>query len=205
MNDDVSLISEPDMGNGGIFFCPPVPFADVTVGESAISVGEWRHAYGVRRDGNLESVAEQSTVAGGGGDGDGDGDSGWTAFGEDDATLEAAACQDGAVGSRAGGAPRRLVAIAPAGKVGIVLDNVSGGLPFVHSVKADSPLRGIVDVGDFLLSVDEVDCHGMSAVEASQVITARGHRERRLVLLRRTSTGDVEEGSFELDPRYASF
>jgi hypothetical protein len=63
-----------------------------------------------------------------------------------------------------------------------------------------------VNVGDFLLSVDEVDCHGMSAVEASQVITARIHRERRLVLLRRRSSGDVEMGGgFESDPRYASF
>jgi hypothetical protein len=46
----------------------------------------------------------------------------------------------------------------------------------------------------------------MSAVEASQVITARMHRERRLVLLRRRSSGDVEMGGgFESDPRYASF
>ena len=233
--DDVSTIGDPDMGDG-VFY--PVPFADVTVGESVMSAGERRYAYGVSSSGirggggpgggvasggsNLESVAEPSTVAGGFGAVGGsivDAGGGGTTFG-DDATLEAAYRDDdddvgGGLGVVGGGdyscarddAFRRLVAIVPPGKVGIVLDNVpAGDLPFVHSVRGDSPLRGGVNVGDFLLSVDEVDCHGMSAVEASQVITARMHRERRLVLLRRRSSGDVEMGGgFESDPRYASF
>ena len=233
--DDVSTIGDPDMGDG-VFY--PVPFADVTVGESVMSAGERRYAYGVSSSGmrggggpgggvasgsnNLESVAEPSTVAGGFGAVGGsivDAGGGGTTFG-DDATLEAAYRDvdddvGGGLGVVGGGdyscarddAFRRLVAIVPPGKVGIVLDNVpAGDLPFVHSVRGDSPLRGGVNVGDFLLSVDEVDCHGMSAVEASQVITARMHRERRLVLLRRRSSGDVEMGGgFESDPRYASF
>lgn len=43
--------------------------------------------------------------------------------------------------------------------------------------------------------MDEIDCHGMSAREVSDVITDRGHRpERRLVLLRRrTSTDDYDD------------
>lgn len=70
--------------------------------------------------------------------------------------------------------------VAPAGSVGIVLGNVIGGMTFVHSVKEHIPLSGIVEVGDFLLSIDEIDCQGMSALDASRVITNRGRRfERR--------------------------
>ncbi|KAL3823913.1 hypothetical protein ACHAXA_007884 [Cyclostephanos tholiformis] len=203
------------MGDGTFY---PVPYADVTVGESVMSAGERMHAFGVMRAGGgegegrrgrldtLDSVMEESTLAGVTANG--------TTFG-DDTTLEAAYRTDlGVVGVGGGGigdppfvdddALRRFVVIAPAGKVGMVLDNVTGELPYVHSIKDESPLRRKVDVGDFLLSVDEVDCHGMSAVEASQEITSRSHRsERRLVFLRRSS-GDVERG-FEPDRRYASF
>jgi hypothetical protein len=195
------------MGDGAFY---PVPFADVTVGESVMSAGERMHAFGVMggrgryrdRHDALGSVMEESTLAGVTANG--------TVF-ADDTTLENAYRTDIGVDDGIGivddsdDALRRFVVIAPAGKVGMVLDNVTGELPFVHSVKDDSPLRGKVDIGDFLLSIDEVDCHGMSAVEASREITSRTHRsERWLVLLRRTTAGDVERG-FESDPRYASF
>ena len=194
-NDDVSTIGDPDMGDGAFY---PVPCADVTVGESMMSAGDGMYNFGVMGGGRsrldtLESAAERSGSG--------------TTF-VDDVTLEAAYRESlGIVDDDGDGDDdglRRIVVVAPAGRVGIVLDNVTGGLPFVHSVKEDSPLGGIVEVGDFLLSIDEVDCQGMSALDASRVITDRGRRfERTLVLLRRSSV-DVE-GGFESDPRYASF
>jgi hypothetical protein len=121
-------------------------------------------------------------------------------FGDDDGTLEAAYCNDLSVFGGVGGEDtindgsyHRLVVIAPSVKLGLVLDNVTGDLPIVHAVRDGSILAGKLVVGDFLLSVNEIDCHGMLAQEVLDVITHRGQfPERRLVLLRRRLTLDMD-------------
>ena len=75
---------------------------------------------------------------------------------------------------------------APGGRLGIVLDNPNGGMPVVHAVGGTSPLRGEVLVGDMLLSVDEVDCRGMSCRDVSAFIGSRRRASRTLVLARRS-------------------
>ena len=55
-------------------------------------------------------------------------------------------------------------------------------------------LKGRVEVGYLLLSVDEVDCRGMSAVRVSKVISSRSRNpERTLVLLRGVGRRGCEE------------
>ncbi|KAL7465292.1 hypothetical protein ACHAXS_005618, partial [Conticribra weissflogii] len=79
----------------------------------------------------------------------------------------------------------RLTVVAPAGKLGIVIDNPGGEVPVVHAIKETSVLHGRVNVGDLLLSVDEQDCRGMSAVAVSKLISSRSENPTRtLVLLR---------------------
>lgn len=79
----------------------------------------------------------------------------------------------------------RITVVAPAGKLGIVIDNPGGEVPVVHAIKETSVLHGRVNVGDLLLSVDEQDCRGMSAVAVSKLISSRSENPTRtLVLLR---------------------
>ena len=82
---------------------------------------------------------------------------------------------------------KRLTVVAPRGKLGIVVNNENDGdLPIVHAVKDESVLYGKVNVGDLLISVDEVDCRGMSAVNVSRLISSRSQNPTRmLILLRR--------------------
>ncbi len=60
-----------------------------------------------------------------------------------------------------------VTVVTPVGKLGIVLNNPRGGLPVVHAIDRTSALQGMVLVGDILLSVDKVDCKGMSCHEVS--------------------------------------
>jgi C-terminal processing protease CtpA/Prc len=78
-----------------------------------------------------------------------------------------------------------VTVVAPVGKLGIVLDNPRGGLPVVHAIDRTSALRGKVLVGDILLSVDEVDCKGMSCHEVSILLGSRSQNAARTLVLAR--------------------
>jgi len=73
-------------------------------------------------------------------------------------------------------------------KLGIVLDNPSGVMPVVHPVGKRSALRDEVLVGDLLLSVDEVDCKGMSCRNVSILLASRSQNAARTLVLARGST-----------------
>ena len=78
-----------------------------------------------------------------------------------------------------------ILAIAPPGKLGLVIANPRRGMPLVLRRKEGSVLGDAVRAGDLLLSVDEVDCRGMTAAEVSELVGGRSARpERTLVLLR---------------------
>ena len=77
--------------------------------------------------------------------------------------------------------------MAPAGKLGIVIDNPGGDIPVVHAIKETSVLHGRINVGDLLLSVDEKDCRGMSAVAVSKFISSRSDNPTRTFVLLRGS------------------
>mmetsp|Transcript_4297 Transcript_4297/g.6278 ORF Transcript_4297/g.6278 Transcript_4297/m.6278 type:complete len:690 (-) Transcript_4297:63-2132(-) len=78
----------------------------------------------------------------------------------------------------------RITIVAPPGKLGIVIDNPSGSIPFVHAIKETSVLHGQVHVGDLVLAVDEVDCRGMHSMSVSRLISKRSGSARTIKLLR---------------------
>ena len=80
-----------------------------------------------------------------------------------------------------------VTVVAPGGRLGIVLDNPGGGLPVVHAIDRTSALRGEVLVGDMLLSVDEVDCRGMSCHDVSMLLGSRSQNAVRTLVLARGS------------------
>jgi hypothetical protein len=81
-----------------------------------------------------------------------------------------------------------ITVIAPQGTLGIVLDNPHGALPYIYAIKETSSLHGKVRVGDLLLSVDEVDCRGMSSHTITRFLSSRSlNPQRKLVLVRGTA------------------
>ncbi len=77
--------------------------------------------------------------------------------------------------------------VAPAGKLGVVLNNPNGDLPVVYAIKESSALRGMIMVGDLLISVDEVDCRGMTSSSVSAFLTSRSRNPTRTLVLARGS------------------
>merc|ERR1712206_69391 len=86
-----------------------------------------------------------------------------------------------------GSSYQRLIVVAPGGKLGIVVDNQNGDMPVIHAIKESSVLNGRLLVGDFLLSVDEINCQGMSAVQASRLIASRSNNPTRTLAVMRNS------------------
>lgn len=76
--------------------------------------------------------------------------------------------------------------IAPAGKLGMVIDTPSGGMPVVHAIKETSVLAEQVRVGDRLISVDEEDTTGMTAMQVSKLISAKSENPARALVFVRT-------------------
>jgi C-terminal processing protease CtpA/Prc len=74
------------------------------------------------------------------------------------------------------------VVIAPAGKLGIVVDSTQQG-PVIHTVRDDSPLLGEVVVGDVLIQVNETPCRTMKASEVTKLMVNSADKERKLVFL----------------------
>ena len=83
------------------------------------------------------------------------------------------------------GDDNQFVIYAPAGKLGLVVDNPDDGAPVVHAIKEDSVLIGQVHVGDRLIGVDEVDVRTLSPVKVSKLISKRSSNPlRKLTLVR---------------------
>lgn len=82
----------------------------------------------------------------------------------------------------------RLDVVAPAGKLGMVIDTPNGGTPVVHAIKDTSVLIDQVRVGDRLLSVDGEDCAGMTAMQVSKLISLKSEKPARVLVFARSST-----------------
>jgi hypothetical protein len=75
--------------------------------------------------------------------------------------------------------------IAPAGKLGMVVDTPAGGVPVVHAIKETSVLSSQVRVGDRLLSVDGEDCSGLTAMQVSKLISQKAQNPTRALVFSR--------------------
>jgi hypothetical protein len=80
-----------------------------------------------------------------------------------------------------------ITIMAPSGVLGLVLNNTGVEFPVVFAVKDSSPLYGRVEVGDMLVSVDEVHCKGMSSHTVSSFLSSRSQIPGRKLTLARAS------------------
>jgi hypothetical protein len=80
-----------------------------------------------------------------------------------------------------------ITIMAPSGVLGLVLNNTGVEFPVVFAVKDTSPLYGRVEVGDMLVSVDEVHCKGMSSHTVSSFLSSRSQNPGRKLTLARAS------------------
>ncbi len=78
----------------------------------------------------------------------------------------------------------KFVVAAPPGKLGIVIDKPSNGLPVVHAIKDTSVLADQVRIGDKLISVDDIDTTTMNAIRVSKLISSRADNQRMMVFKR---------------------
>ena len=83
-----------------------------------------------------------------------------------------------------GGAPMRVQReiVAPAGKLGIIIDTSSQG-PIVHSVKTASVLEGLVFEGDLIIALDDEDTSAWSAHNLTKLVASRSKFERKITVL----------------------
>lgn len=72
--------------------------------------------------------------------------------------------------------------VAPAGRLGIVIDTTLEG-PVVHTVKPDSPLKGVLFVGDIIVAIDDVDTKAMTATSITSLMVKTAAQERTLTIL----------------------
>jgi hypothetical protein len=72
--------------------------------------------------------------------------------------------------------------IAPAGKLGIVIDTTLEG-PVVHKVNPQSPLQGFLFPGDIIVGIDEVDTRAMSASAITSLMVRTANTRRKLHVL----------------------
>jgi len=176
--DDVSTLGDPYFGEGE---GNNKVVDDNTYTESMMSSQQQMYEFGVIPERPGAASVMQSTTTGG-----------YTSstpnLFHDDATYEnnAYGIPDGYTATPGS---QNVTVIAPAGKLGIVVDNQTGDMPVVHAIKETSVLQGQVNVGDFLVSVDEIDCRGMSGTQVAKLISSRSHLEVRVFVLQR-SRGD---------------
>jgi len=178
--DDVSTLGDP-------YFGEAIDARDTgTVAESMVSSDML--ALGVKRRGVGSSSASRMDATTATGYTSGLGSTYPMTF-ADDTTLDDAYQTPDAIGyeEEEDEDYERIVVVAPPGKLGIVIDNPSGNIPFVHAIKETSVLHGKVHVGDLVLAVDEVDCRGMHSMSVSRLISKRCDSARTLRLLRNSA------------------
>lgn len=72
---------------------------------------------------------------------------------------------------------------APAGPIGIVVDTTKHG-PSVHSLKPTSPMLGLINPGDLIVGLDDVDTRSMTAASLTRLMARKANqRERKITLL----------------------
>lgn len=81
-----------------------------------------------------------------------------------------------------------LVIVAPAGKLGVVIDTPDDGAPVVHAVKDTSVIADRIQVGDKLVAVDDEDVRSMTAIRVSKLISKKSNNPSRKLTIIRTTT-----------------
>lgn len=179
--DDVSTLGDPYVGE----LISPAAMDTTTVASGGLmSLQEKLFVYGVS---GLSSRVGSTGVESRMGDTMLTGSNKTMMFG-DDATLEAMYQTTTPITTEQTPAVLDFITIvAPSGVLGVVLNNAGVEFPLVFAVKDSSPLYGRVEVGDMLVSVDEVHCKGMSSHTVSSFLSSRSHNPGRKLTLARAS------------------
>jgi len=185
--DDVSTLGDPYIGD---VLVNQAMGGDNTVTESLMSSGNDMYVYGISRPrmntGDSSRMGGGSTIN--------------TSVNrmtfQDDGTMEEFYGTPDATNyhSEKDSNFEHITVVARSGVLGIVIDNPSRTTPVVHAIKESSILNGRVQVGDLLMSVDEVDCRGMTAVAVSKLIGSRSQNATRTLRLLRGATLDDVRG-----------
>lgn len=80
--------------------------------------------------------------------------------------------------------------LAPAGKLGVVIDTPDDGAPIVHAIKETSCVADKLKVGDKLIRVDEEDVTAMTAIKVSKLISRKSANATRKLTIVRTIVND---------------
>lgn len=73
-----------------------------------------------------------------------------------------------------------IKAMVPPGKLGIVLDDKDGSGPVIHAIKSTSPLFGRVQVGDYIINMNDERISHMAAYDVSRLISEKSDEDRIL-------------------------
>lgn len=71
---------------------------------------------------------------------------------------------------------------APPGPIGIVVDTTKDG-PAVHSLKRTSPMLGLINAGDLIVALDDIDARGMTAATLTQLMAKKSSQKERKITL----------------------
>mmetsp|Transcript_10230 Transcript_10230/g.15393 ORF Transcript_10230/g.15393 Transcript_10230/m.15393 type:complete len:716 (+) Transcript_10230:415-2562(+) len=184
--DDVSTLGDPYIGDVHV---NQAMGGDNTVTESLMSSGNDMYVYGISRP--RMNTGDSSRMGGSTINTNGN----RMTF-QDDGTIEEFYGTPDATNfhSEKDSNFEHITVVASSGVLGIVIDNPSRTTPVVHAIKESSILNGRVHVGDLLMSVDEVDCRGMTAVAVSKLIGSRSQNPMRTLRLLRGATLDDVRG-----------
>jgi len=75
--------------------------------------------------------------------------------------------------------------MAPAGKLGVVIDTPNNGAPIVYNIKETCPIKDQLKVGDKLIMVDDEDVRSMTAVMVSKLISQKSTNHQRKLTVSR--------------------
>lgn len=89
---------------------------------------------------------------------------------------------------------RKLEIIAPAGKLGVVVDSPpEGGSAYVSDIKEESPLRGEINLGDRIISVDGEDVSKLKAIHVSMLLGSKSRNPKRTIEVLREVHDDFDD------------
>lgn len=91
--------------------------------------------------------------------------------------------------------------IAPAGKLGVIVDvPPSGGPAFVCEIKDTCPIIGEIHLEDKIIAVDDEDVQRMTAVNVSKLLARKSHNEeRKITVLREVDEDFHNSGGVDVD------
>ena len=80
---------------------------------------------------------------------------------------------------------------APQGKLGVVLNTPEHGAPTIYIIKGDSPLFGMVQVGDRLISVDGIDVIELTSRQIAMLLSMKSQQSLRKLFFVRDQGGHL--------------